>query len=175
MISWELYGVAKTEATSRWSEQHEAGEWVQCADFFATIGEPMTRLFPAGTLLALIFFILLVHAAALYRDLYFHFWWLDIPVHILGGLWIALFGLTRYYATPHIEEKNYSRSFVVVFAVALTLCIGLFWEIYEFGVQHAIGDFGIGLADTLLDLVDDLIGALIGALIFIRGGYYRKT
>ena len=132
----------------------------------------MIRPFPIHILVALIFFILIIQMSAIYWHLHFRFWWLDIPEHILGGLWVALFGLSSFYASVRIKEKDHSAVFVVAFAVSLTLSVGLIWEIYEFWVNHAVGDFGIGLADTLTDLVDDLIGALLGAFIFIRGEYH---
>ncbi|OGZ07150.1 MAG: hypothetical protein A3D65_03670 [Candidatus Lloydbacteria bacterium RIFCSPHIGHO2_02_FULL_50_13] len=132
----------------------------------------MIRTFPPRVLVAIIFFILLANAAVLYWDLLFYIWWLDIPLHVLGGLWITLFVLSSYYSFFHAVGKEHSPVFVFSFAVALTLSVGLFWEIYEFAVDHAVGDSGVGLADTLKDLVDDLIGAMIGALIFIRGNYH---
>ncbi|OGZ08125.1 MAG: hypothetical protein A2942_02740 [Candidatus Lloydbacteria bacterium RIFCSPLOWO2_01_FULL_50_20] len=135
----------------------------------------MTPRLPPWVLVVFIFFILAVQISALYWHLYFYIRWLDIPVHILGGMWIALFGLATYYASAHIKEKEHSVFFVFLFAVALTMTIGLGWELYEFGVDHAVGDTGAGLADTLLDLTNDLIGALIAALLFIRLGYHKKA
>lgn len=131
----------------------------------------MTRRFPQWILVALIFFIFLAQIIVDYWHLYFFIWWLDIPMHILGGFWVALFMLVSYYASPRIKEKNHSTAFVIAFAVAVTLSVGLFWEIYEFGVSHAVGDSGSGLADTLKDLTDDLIGALLAAWLFIRFEY----
>ncbi len=145
-----------------------------CQRFLLRLANLMTRRFPSSLLASLIFFILLVQSIAVYQHLYFFYWWLDIPVHILGGLWIALFGLAAYYNSSRLKQKEYSTVFVVSFAVALTLVIGLGWEIYEFGVEHAVGDFGVGLADTLKDLVDDLIGASLAALVFIKGGYNKN-
>ncbi len=131
----------------------------------------MSRHFPPAVLVSFAFFMLFVQLAALYWHLYFQFWWLDIPMHMLGGLWIALFGLSIYYRSSRFEGREHSKGFILVFSVALTLSIGLFWEIYEFFVDHAVGDSGRELADTLADLVNDLIGALFGAFVFIRGGY----
>ena len=135
----------------------------------------MIRPFSPRVLVALLFFILAYQTAAVSLSLYFHYWWLDIPIHILGGLWITLFFLATYYASPRTVIKDHSNIFVISFATAVTLTVGLCWEIYEFAIAHAIGDFGIGLADSLKDLVDDLIGALLGALIFIRGKYHENT
>ena len=130
----------------------------------------MFHRFPTSILLAIILCIFAVQLAAVYRHLYFFFWWLDIPMHILGGLWIALAGLTVYFSSSHFE-RDFPPIFVFAFGVAITLVIGLGWEIYEFAIDHAVGDLDISLADTLKDLSDDLAGALLGAFIFIRGGY----
>lgn len=145
--------------------------------FFVTMGELMSSpaRFPSAVLVVIILLLFVVNAVAEYRHLYFFIWWLDIPMHILGGGWVALFGLTTYYASLRFKEKDYSTAFVVSLAVALALSIGLAWEIFEFGVGHAVGDSGAGLLDTLKDLSDDFLGALLAASIFIRGGYNKRT
>lgn len=125
-------------------------------------------------LVPVIFLILFIQISALSWHLYFYFWWLDIPVHILGGLWIATVGLTAYYHSSHPKEKEHSHTITVALAVATTLTIGLFWEIYEFGIEQAVGDTGAGLADTLQDLANDLVGAVLAAWIFMRFGYNKK-
>ena len=130
--------------------------------------------FPKWILVALICGLCLAQISIVYWHLLFYFWWLDIPMHILGGLWIALVSLTAYYESKHFAEKDHSPVGVVVVALAVTLTIGIFWEVYEFGIQHAVGEFGIGLADTLKDLVDDLIGALLAAWLFVHFGYNGK-
>ena len=134
----------------------------------------MLRYFPPRVLVTLIFTIFFLQVAATYWHLFFYIWWLDIPMHILGGLWIALFALASYYGSLAIKEKEYSQLFVTIFAVAMTLSIGLFWEIYEFGVDHAVGDTEVGLADALMDLTNDLVGALLAAWLFVRFGYNKK-
>lgn len=108
---------------------------------------------------------------AIYWHLYFYIWWLDIPVHVLGGFWVGLFALVSYYAGPWPVPKERSNFFVFSVSIAAVLSVGLLWEVYEFAVDHAVGDSGGGLADTLMDLVDDLLGALLAAWIFVRGGY----
>ena len=135
----------------------------------------MTPRFPLPILAGIVFFIFLSQVIAVYWHLYFQYWWLDIPMHIIGGFWIGLFGLTVYYASSSTPEKEHSTLFVFALAIALTLVVGLVWEIYEFGVDHAVGDTGNSLADTLKDLSDDLIGAVLAGALFIRGGYNKKS
>lgn len=148
---------------------------MQFNSFFVTIDRLMPPHFPHRILLALIFFILLIQGVAVHWHLYFHFWWLDIPMHILGSLWVALFGLVSYYSSPYVKEKDHSVVFVASFAIALSMTIGLLWEIYEFAVEHAVGDSGAGLFDTLTDMSNVFIGSIFATWIFIRFGYNKKA
>ena len=127
-------------------------------------------------LLAIILLIAVVSGAALHWHLYFFYPWLDIPMHLLGGFWVALFVLAQYYRASFPARKDPSPLFVVVFAVAVTMTIGLFWELFEFSAQTLIerAEFH-NLGDTLLDLVNDLFGSLCAATLFIRMGYNRQT
>ncbi len=134
----------------------------------------MTRPFPTTVLLALIIVLLLIQAVALYWHLYFYIWWLDIPVHMLGGMWVALVILSLYYSSVRAKEKNFSDTFAFFLALFTVLAIGLVWEIYEFGVAQVTGDVDPSVFEAVKDIIDDTIGAMLGALIFTRGGYNRK-
>lgn len=137
----------------------------------------MAQRFPPWFIVAFIFFIFLAQVVAIIWHLYFYIWWLDIPMHIVGGAWVALFALASYYASLRIteSEREHSVVFVVAFAIACTLTVGLFWEVYEFGVDHAVGDSGAGLLDTLQDLFNDLIGAILASWMFVNFGYNKKA
>ncbi len=124
-------------------------------------------------LVLLIFFIWGVNTLADVLHLYYLIWWFDIPMHMLGGLWVALTSLVIYYHTGWITRKDRSTSFVVAGAIATTLFIGLLWEVFEFSVEHLVKLNDNGLLDTLKDLVDDLIGGTVGTIIFIKKGYNK--
>ncbi len=94
-------------------------------------------------------------------------------MHILGGLWVGLFSLVSYYSLFSGKSKERSTIFVVTFAIAATLLVGVGWEIFEFEVDKHIAASGIDLGDTLHDLVNDFIGACIAAMIFVRKGYNK--
>ncbi len=135
----------------------------------------MQKYFPATYLLSLILLIAILNGAAVYWHLYFHIWWLDIPMHLLGGLWVGLFGLSWYYRSRLPKTKDTTPLFVVVFAVALTMTVGLAWELFELSAQTFIERADVhDLGDTLADLVNDTLGALTAAYIFIRMGYNKK-
>ena len=95
-------------------------------------------------------------------------------MHIMGGLWVALMSLVIYYHTDYFKRKDRSVAFVISFALATTMIIGLFWEVFEFSVEHFVKLNDNGLLDTLKDLVDDLIGASIATAIFIKRGYNKS-
>lgn len=104
----------------------------------------------------------LVNAVALKFSLYWHFLWLDMPMHFLGGLCVALgYGIIPFFG---ITLPKFLRSKWAY--LGATLLVGLAWELFEFV-------FGISLAndaenlipDTSLDLVLDLLGGYVGYLL----------
>ena len=114
-----------------------------------------------------------VNALADSFHLYFLILWFDIPMHIMGGLWVGLTSLVIHYHTDWIKRKDRSASFVIAAALSATLVVGLLWEVFEYSVEHLVKLNDNGLADTLKDLVDDMIGAVIASVIFIRKGYNK--
>lgn len=96
--------------------------------------------------------IAVIHIASLQWYLYWQFVWLDVPVHFLGGVWIALFViwvLGRIGRSPGLLE--------IVVWVAL---VGVAWELFElWGGIPMEDNFAF---DTALDLLMDLIGACVG-------------
>jgi len=86
------------------------------------------------------------HMYALAEYLYWHYPWFDIPMHILGGIVIAVFsvGLLKKY-NPY--------GFLGIISVAF---IG--WEIFEFLFHISTGQPDY-IFDTLHDVVNNFIGA----------------
>ncbi len=132
------------------------------------------RHFPVMIILALILFIASVNLLADYWHLYYYIWWLDIPMHILGGLWIGLTVLSIYYRKSKRGKKDHLPLFVYTLTIATVLFIGIAWEIYEFAVDRVVAAFGISLGDSLKDLVDDLLGGVLAAFIFVRRRYNKE-
>lgn len=86
--------------------------------------------------------------------LYWHLWWLDIPMHFAGGMWAGLCGawiLVR-------RGQPFSLLWCLIFA----LLVGVGWEIFEYieGITYP-RHFGYSF-DTAKDLVMDLLGAALG-------------
>jgi hypothetical protein len=135
----------------------------------------MVRNFPIWRIAVLGLAIFAFNLIATYWHLFFLIWWLDIPVHILSGMWVALLFLALYYHADHIGRKEHSVFFVVVFALCSALVIGLLWEVYEFVIERSMDSGDVRLDDTLKDLCDDLIGGAIAAWLFVRYGYNKHA
>ena len=125
-------------------------------------------------LAALILFIWLVNIFANEVHLYFLLWWFDIPMHMLGGFWVALTSMVIYYHLGWIHRHDRSASFVAAAMLGATLVVGILWEVFEFSVEHLVKLNDNGVFDTLKDLLDDMIGAVIASVIFIKKGYNKS-
>jgi hypothetical protein len=99
--------------------------------------------------------LLTAHYFALQNDLYWHYLWLDIPMHFLGGFWAALacVWFLRIFMTK--------VPFIYVFAGVLVISIA--WEVFEFIVGFQREDHY--MLDTALDLVMDSLGGICGFML----------
>jgi hypothetical protein len=88
-----------------------------------------------------------VHIHALLHFWYWYFPWLDIPVHILGGAFMAA-------ASVGVLRSYKPRAFLLVVVAG-----ALGWEFFEFviNVEHE-ANF---VLDTALDLLMDTLGIVL--------------
>jgi len=106
---------------------------------------------------------------------YTYFWWWDIFLHTLSGVLLGLVGFILVYIF-NSEERirlHLSPFFVGLFTFVFAVSIGVFWEIFEFGLDQLFGfDTQHGsLFDTMSDLIVDTIGALF---ISVVGYFYVR-
>ena len=127
----------------------------------------MHKSLPIKLLADLIVFLAGVQGAATYWDLYFFVWWLDIPMHLLGGFWISAATIS-YCLSRNPQGTRGTTLALFAYALTATLVIGLGWEIFEWSVDRINGLIHFDLMDTLGDLGNDVIGALVAAGILLR-------
>ena len=91
--------------------------------------------------------------------LYFEIWWLDIPMHLLGGAGIA--SLTIAILSYKNKKINYKKIVLSIIVVALL------WEFYEY-ISDLIylGYWNGNWKDTISDIFNGLVGASISYLIY---------
>lgn len=93
-----------------------------------------------------------IHVTALVHSLYWLFPWLDLPVHLLGGMWVALLGAWC------ARQSGVRYRFLV--ALVGVLVVGAGWEIFE--VLVGIPREANYAFDTSLDFVMDILGGALG-------------
>ena len=120
-----------------------------------------------GTLVALL------HSYALQHFLYWHLWWLDIVMHFLGGLFVALIGLwiVRRF---NLYERIGSRNLLIVDVVLFVFIISVLWESFEFVFEVTLLDGAQYAIDTVIDFLMGIIGAIAGFYITHVSPLFKK-
>jgi len=106
-----------------------------------------------------------LHAAGLFLFLQYYFWWYDIMLHFLGGLWVAL--AFQWYAQAQ------KRLVLILPTILVVLIVGIGWEVFEILVGASREDNF--MFDTSLDMLMDTIGGIVGyataAYLLARGAH----
>lgn len=121
----------------------------------------------------LIFFIWLVHTLANTFYWYSAIWWFDIPMHILGGMFLALTAGALFFKT--LLPLSFKERMVII--LLFVLIVGLGWELFEYFVQNFIkGDQLVSFPDSVKDMMMDLFGGVVASyFVFRRLKRYNKA
>ncbi len=95
------------------------------------------------------------------------FWWFDVVLHFLGGLCVAMGGLSTWLYLS--SSTNISNTKLTLVGLLWALAIGIIWEIFE--VHFGITFLSDGIAyvrDTASDLIMDICGGIFGVLYAVR-------
>ncbi|MDM7322800.1 MAG: hypothetical protein P3W87_005935 [Gammaproteobacteria bacterium] len=131
-------------------------------------------------LLAVLFIFASLFLGEVHR-FYERVWWWDMLLHASSGLLLGMLGFLLVYVLNENErvDLHLRPGFVALFAFLFALGAGVFWEIFEFGMDRLLGmnmqkpmlgDLS-GLTDTMWDLILDALGALVISLL---GWWYMK-
>lgn len=97
----------------------------------------------------------ITHVLALELFLYWRYWWLDIPVHFLGGI-VAGLGL---YVLRDLRVLDRSFSISLIKVLACVFVVAVAWEVFEYSIGYPVIEFF--WSDTLIDLAMGLLGGLV--------------
>lgn len=105
--------------------------------------------------------ILVTHLLATELGLYFTVWWLDIVVHILGGMWLV-FAWRSLIDTRLIAARYWSIGLIL----GGTFVVMIGWELFGVFVEQGLKD-GFWF-DTVSDTVYGIVGVVCGFWIVQR-------
>lgn len=109
--------------------------------------------------------IVFFYVLALYKDLFFYYWWFDIPMHFLGGFIAGL--VSVYYFFIHNQSRVPTERKIFFTAIISAIIIGVVWEIFEYvtKLSFTIGDYRL---DIIKDLFVDVYGAIVAYVYYSR-------
>ncbi len=103
-----------------------------------------------------------VHVVALQLFLYWHLWWFDIPMHILGGAVVALGAFVlrdlRMYPLTGIARSFWQSLALVGFVMVV-------WELFE--LWAGIPITAAYPLDTMIDVSVGFVGGVVGYYVAI--------
>jgi hypothetical protein len=100
------------------------------------------------------------HIFALNFFLYWRYLWLDIPMHFLGGVTVALgIAILPFLRVQYFEKYAPYKTYVL-----LVLCVALLWEIFEMSIGIPTHEEGF-FFDMILDVVMGVLGGVVGCAI----------
>jgi len=108
--------------------------------------------------------------------LYHRVGWLDVLTHAAASAVIAALvavTLRSWLRRRGVDAGELARhvglGLALLVLTALTVALGVLWEIAEWWGHHAVSEeIGVGYDDTLGDLTADLVGALAGSALVVR-------
>jgi len=89
---------------------------------------------------------------------YSDFWWFDMLMHFLGGVFIGILILYIIFRTQ--RNTHMSLYAIMKLTIVSVFVIGFLWEIYEYVVQGFTGVILANPLDSISDLFFDVAGGL---------------
>ena len=112
--------------------------------------------------------IIVLHISFLGLNLYSSISILDVFMHFLGGVWVAMlfFYLFGNLFRNELYFNNTEIVKIFIIAVSFVAFIGVLWELFEFITTVITSiQFQGDLPDTMKDLFVDIIGGMFGGII----------
>ena len=126
----------------------------------------MSRNYLLNAIAILVCAIAALHFLAINYYLYWMFWWYDIILHFLGGVFSGLFVLWLRYFSGYLGAHAVpTLPRVFLFVGVSVLIVGIGWEVFEWVVGETFRMEGYW-KDTIVDVVLDLLGGIAAAGLF---------
>ncbi len=113
-----------------------------------------------------IFFIWTVNALANQFYWYSAMWWFDIPMHIMGGIFLGCSAGALFFN----RIVKLSRYDITVTILLFVLALGIGWEFFEYMVQAIVkgGSQLANVPDSIKDVFMDMVGGTIASVFVLR-------
>ncbi len=120
-------------------------------------------------MLQLVWFLFFFTIIAHLFGLFWIFWWFDMPMHFLGGLFV---GFLILYVAPKFYNVEHTKVFLLFLLASFV--VGLGWEIFEASMDVLFKSTHTNWLDSLSDLGFDLAGSIFAYLLLLKSYPIRK-
>jgi len=97
----------------------------------------------------------------------FVFWWFDLVLHFLGGVWVSGMALWFFFLSGYVQSPPRTVPKVAGVAAASFLIVGTGWEIFEFLAGAIFATEVEYFFDTATDMLIGLLGGVLIASFFV--------
>jgi CDP-diglyceride synthetase len=118
-------------------------------------------------LTSLVFFIFVINTLANKFYWYSSIWYFDMPMHFLGGFWLAL---VLIYLFP-LSDSSFKSIYKIILGV---LFIGVLWELFELFFKNYVAQNPFNGLDALSDIFFDLAGGFTGVFYFFKRIMFKE-
>lgn len=104
---------------------------------------------------------------------YTSWWWFDMVMHTLGGMFTAFVCSLVFFKT--LRNRSSKQYFITI--MLAVFIVGLAWEYYEYIVQFYIKAVHLAdITDSISDLICDMFGGgvAVGFVILLRTRYNQR-
>lgn len=108
----------------------------------------------------------ILNEVALYLNLYWTLWWLDLAFHFVGGFAVGGLAIGLFVARGMSFWKSASTVLIATFIIALV------WESYEFLFRDSYTEEYV--IDTITDIILGVAGGL-SALLYAPRGLWKHN
>ncbi|MBI2474284.1 MAG: hypothetical protein HYV68_01145 [Candidatus Taylorbacteria bacterium] len=117
----------------------------------------------------LILLLSVVQLLGIFQGAYAKFWWLDMPMHFLGGAFIGISAIWFYFYSgywPFPPRQAKGRDFMFL-AITATFIVAGVWELYEY-VLGPFFTYSSYKLDTTKDIILGMLGSVAGSAYFVN-------
>jgi hypothetical protein len=118
--------------------------------------------------LILVLMIGVINVVASYFHWYWSIWWFDMPVHFMGGVFVAMLTIYILYKRIGVSMASKQNLKVLLIILAGTFVFGFLWEIFEFFVQGGLNGNLANVTDSVSDMCFDLAGGIFASIMYIQ-------
>lgn len=128
---------------------------------------------PSSFISISLIFIFLAQYLGEINEFYLKFWWWDLILHIIFGVYAVIIALKLIQGIAVSDQASTIQRFGIftsIYAFSFSIALGTIWEMFEFIGDNIFNTNMVkgGLEDTSIDMIVKIIAAFITSFIYYK-------